>query len=189
MLEWAQKHDPRCIQCREFMEIVGKTGIIISMMRKYLVLFLMMTGILLTAGAQSNAQLDAFLSLETADAAGSLLLVAQATGALAPDAAPSDAMVWASEQKWGKRLESLNGDEAMTTGLFHLALFESFGISGGWGYTLSRSPRTAALEAGYKGFITGRPYVNHRMTPDEVMYSLSKALEWQEMKDEKEAAE
>ena len=174
--------------CKEFMEINTKTGIIISMMRKYLVLFLMMTGILISAAAQSNAQMDAFLSLETAEAAGSLLLIAQATGALPGDAAPSDAMVWASEQKWGKRLNSLSGDEAMTTGLFHLALFESFGIGGGWGYTLTKTPRTAALEAGHKGFVSGRPYVNHKMTPDEVLYSLSTALEWQEEKEAKEAA-
>lgn len=171
------------------MDIFAEAGIIISMMRKLLVLFLMMTGILLTATAQSNAQLDAFLTLETADAAGSLLLIAQATGALPSDAGPSDAMAWASEQKWGRRLKTDDGSEAMTTGLFHLALFESFGISGGWGYTLSKSPRTAALEAGYKGFVMGRPYVNHRMSPDEVMYSLSTALEWQEMKGEEEAAE
>ncbi len=159
------------------------------MMRKYLILFLMMTGILFSAAAQSNAQMDAFISLDTADAAGSLLLVGQATGALPEDAAPADAMIWASEQKWGKKLHSLDANEAMTTGLFHLALFESFGIKGGWGYTLSKSPRTAALEAGYKGFVSGRPYVNHKMTPDEVLYSLSMALEWQEMKDAKEAAQ
>ena len=171
------------------MEFLLKEGIIISMMRKYLILILMMTGILFTVTAQSNAQLDAFLSLETADAAGSLLLIAQATDALPPDATPSDAMVWASEQKWGKRLKSMDGKDAMMTGIFHLALFDSFGIGGGWGYTLSKSPRTAALEAGYKGFVTGRPYVNHKMTPEEVMYSLSMALDWQETKEEKEAAQ
>ncbi len=130
--------------------------------------------------AQSNEQLDRFMKCETALAADSFLLIAQGTGELGSDAGPAQAMAWAQGKKWGKKLKKITADSPMSLGLFHLALFKSFEIRGGWAFNWFPCPRTAVLEADYKGFIAGRPYVNHAMSPDEVLYSLSAALEIQE---------
>lgn len=145
-----------------------------------LLLIVILTGVPGMLMAQSNEQLDRFMEQETALAADSLLLVAQAVGELDSDAKPAQAMDWAKEKKWGKKLKKISADSPMHSGLFHLALLQSFGIRGGWAFNWFPGPRTAVLEAGYQGFIAGQPYVNHPMSPDEVLYSLSTALEIQE---------
>jgi hypothetical protein len=150
-------------------------------MKKSIIFLLFLTLTILALPAQSNAVMDQFLSREEADVPTSLLLIAQATDQLPSEAAPADAISWAEEQSWGKKLTQ-GDDQAMTSGLFHLALFKSFNIKGGIMYTITKSPRSAALEAGYQGYITGVPYVNHKMTPVEVLDSLSMALEIQEAK-------
>ncbi|MDA3955233.1 hypothetical protein [Oceanispirochaeta sp.] len=150
-------------------------------MKKLIVFLLFLTLSIMALTAQSNTVMDEFLSREGADATTSLLLIAQATGQLPGDASPSDAIKWREEQSWGGKFANQD-DQSITSGRFHLALFQSFSIKGGIMYSLFKSPRLAALEAGYQGFVTGTPYVNHRMTPEEVLSSLSMALEMQEAK-------
>ncbi len=127
--------------------------------------------------AQSNSVLDDFIVRDTADAGTSLLLIAQATGHLDDSATVEDGLTWALQQKWGKKLKNISSSDSITTGQFHLALFQSFSIRGGIFYTLFGTPRYAAQEAGYQEYVIGTAYVNHKMTPDEVLSSLSLALE------------
>ncbi len=150
------------------------------MKMKSIFLIVLMTGLSAMLSAQSNEQLDRFMAQDKAPTADSLLLIAQAVGDLDAQAEAEDAMAWARKQKWGKKFKKIKGDSPVKSGLFHLALFKSFGIKGGWAFKMTPTARTAALEAGYQGFTMGQPYVNHQMSPDEVLYSLSAALERQE---------
>lgn len=130
--------------------------------------------------AQSNDMMDRFLSQEEAGVADSLLLIALANELVDAEATEAEIMSWLETQEWGKKLQGLRADDGIQSGHFHIALFESFGIKGGMMYSLFKTPRYAAHEASYQGFMTGTPYVNHIMTPDEVLASLSMALEMKE---------
>lgn len=150
-------------------------------MKRILTLTLIILSItILPLTAQSNEVMDGFLEKQAADAGTALLLIAQASGELSDTATTEDAMKWCNDQKWGKKISKLNADDPITTGQFHVALFQSFGIKGGMMYSMTKSPRSAAHEAGYQGYITGTPYFNHKMTPYEVLDSLSTALETKE---------
>ncbi|MDC7234648.1 MAG: hypothetical protein PQJ58_15560 [Spirochaetales bacterium] len=149
------------------------------MKRSFLLVSLIFAASVLPLAAQSNSVLDEFLNNEAADAGTALLLVAQAIGDLPDSASAEDALQWKDDQKWGRKVK-LEKDDPVTSGQFHLALLKAFEIKGGMGYTLFASPRSAAQEAAYQGFIPGAAYVNHKMTPYEVLNSLSLALERQE---------
>ncbi len=155
-------------------------GYIINMNRIYIFISLMVYLGLSSLTAQSNQILDDFIAADTADAGTSFLLIAQATGQLDDSSTADDGLLWALQQPWGKKLKNVKSSDPVTTGAFHLALFQSFSIKGGIGYSLFKTPRYAAKEAGYQGFVTGTAYVNHRMTPDEVLDSLSTALDMTE---------
>jgi len=147
-------------------------------MKRILILTLILLSIIiLPLTAQSNEVMDGFLEKEAADAGTALLLIAQARGELPDSATTDDAIKWCADQSWGKKLRKLEADDSINTGQFHIALFRSFDIKGGMIFGLFKTPRAAAQEAGYQGYISGTPYVNHKMTPNEVLDSLSMALD------------
>ncbi|MBI9100603.1 MAG: hypothetical protein JEY91_19165 [Spirochaetaceae bacterium] len=124
--------------------------------------------------SQSNDMLDSFLDRKSADIATSLLLVGQASGALPDNATIEQAYLWAGEQRFGKKILKLKQDIPIPMGLFYLILFESFNVKGGIWYTILHTPRQAALEAAYKGYIDSSTlYYNREMPPYEVLTSLT----------------
>jgi len=150
------------------------------LMKKVLVIFLSLF-FLSFLPAQSNELMDKFLSRDFADTGTTLLLIAQAKGTLgSSDSRPEDALQWASSQKWGSRFSDSKADDVMTSGIFYLALLESLSVKGGLMYSLFKSPRLAVKEAVYQGIYKGIPYVNHPMTPLDVLTSLSIVMERQE---------
>ncbi|MDA3809478.1 MAG: hypothetical protein PF518_04010 [Spirochaetaceae bacterium] len=123
---------------------------------------------------QSNDLIDTFLGQKNADVATSLLLVGQASGALMENATIDQAYLWAGEERFGKKVLKLEQDAPIPMGLFYLIMFESFNVKGGIWYTILHSPRQAALEAAYKGYIDSSTlYYNRKMTPYEVLTSLT----------------
>ncbi len=123
---------------------------------------------------QSNAFLDRFLEKETADTATSLLLVAQAAGALPEDARSEDGYNWAMEQEFSRYVEKEAPDAPVSLGLCYLALLKSFGVRGGLWFECLGTPRQAAREANYLGYLeSGTLYYTRSMTPAEVLSAIS----------------
>ncbi len=124
---------------------------------------------------QSNAFLDRFLEKETADTATSLLLVAQAVGALPENARSEDGYNWALEQEaFARYVEKKAPDEPVSLGLCYLALLKSFGVRGGLWFECIGTPRQAAQEANYLGYLeSGTLYYTRKMAPAEVLSAIS----------------
>ncbi|MCK5249090.1 MAG: hypothetical protein KAJ98_03945 [Spirochaetaceae bacterium] len=114
---------------------------------------------------QSNDLLDRFLDGEEADVATTLLLVAQASGNLPMDAGPDDGYAWGLEQDFAKHVSKTAPGDPVSLGLFYLALFKSYGVKGGGMYTAVGSPRYAALEAGFLGYVEPSSLYHTRSVP------------------------
>ncbi len=149
---------------------VGRKG---NIMRK--VVFAAIFVIISTAlWGQSNDLLDRFLEVEEADVATSLLLIAQASGELPLEAVPQDGFFWGAEQNFGKYLKNLTPEDPISLGLFYLALFKAFDIKGGLMYNALGTPRYAAMEAGYLGYVEpSRLYYTRAMAPYEVLTGIT----------------
>ncbi len=123
---------------------------------------------------QSNELLDQFLEKDAADVATSLLLIAQASGNLSLDTVPEDGYAWALEQKFAKHVRKVSPDDPISLGLFYLALFKSFEIKGGGMFNVAGTPRYAALEAGFKGYVEPSSlYTTRSMPPYEVLTGIT----------------
>ena len=147
-------------------------------MKKVLIAFVL---VLLTAGlwGQSNELLDRFLDADTADVATTLMLVGQAAGELPMDAVPDDGYAWAEgRREFGKHVAKTSPDDPVSLGLFYLALLQSFDVKGGLMYSAVGSPRYAALEAGYLGYVEPSGlYPTRSMAPYEVLTGIGYVLE------------
>lgn len=127
---------------------------------------------------QSNELLDQFLEKDAADVATSLLLIAQASGNLPLDTVPEDGYAWGLEQKFAKYVEKTAPEDSISLGLFYLALFKSFEIKGGGMFNAVGSPRYAALEAGFKGYVEPSTlYTTRSMPPYEVLTGITYVTE------------
>jgi len=127
---------------------------------------------------QSNELLDRFLEMDNADVATTMLLIAQASGNLPLDTSPDDGYAWALEQKFAKHVKKTAPDDPISLGLFYLALFKSFHITGGFLSENAGNPRYAALEAGYKGYVEpSNLYTTRSMPPYEVLTGITYVTE------------
>ena len=141
---------------------------------KKIVFAVMLIVLSVSLWGQSNELLDEFLGRDTADAATTLLLIAQASGNLSMDASGNDGYNWALEQKFGKHVKKISPEDPITLGLFYLALFKTFHIKGGNLFNITVSPRYAALEAGHKGYVEPTTlYTNRSMPPYEVLTGIT----------------
>jgi len=141
---------------------------------------LLCAGLLLLSSSlwsQSNEVIDDFLGRDEADTGTAVLLIGQALGELPDTAGVTEAMTWAQSQSWKGKISKFEPEDPITLGRYFVALFQSFDIKGGMMYSLFKSPRHAALEAEYKGYLGGTPYYTRTMTPQEVLFSLSMAMD------------
>jgi len=127
---------------------------------------------------QSNELLDQFLEQDHADVATTFLLIAQASGNLPLDTLPEDGYAWALEQKFAKHVKKFSPDDSITLGLYYLALFKSFHIRGGGMFNTFGTPRYAALEAEFKGYVEpSTVYTDRLMPPYEVLTGITYVTE------------
>ena len=128
--------------------------------------------------AQSNETLDTYLDQAKADTATTIWLVLLAADQLPGNAQPSDAMAAYSDPR-GK-LTGLNAQDPIRFGEFAYIAMEALDLPGGMMYAMIPSPRYAAREFLYRGWIPGRPKTAAELTPWEVTTSLSEILSWKE---------
>lgn len=134
----------------------------------------------LPLAGQSNQTIDAFLAQGSADTATTLLLLGQSLGALSGEADGREAMAWAAEQPWARKVRSFGAGDFLPLGNFAAVLMESYGLRGNSVmYGLFKTPRYAARAAFNKGLFAGWPYHTRRMAPAEVLLALSLAMEVQ----------
>ena len=145
---------------------------------KKIVFAVLLTVLSVSLWGQSNELLDQFLERDTADAATTLLLIAQVSGNLPMDSSGNEGYDWALKQKFGKQVKKISPEDPISLGLFYLVLFKSFHIKGGNMFNITVSPRYAALLAGYKGYVEPSSlYTNRSMPPYEVLTGITYVTE------------
>jgi len=147
---------------------------------KKIVLMAVLAVLAIGAWGQSNAVLDAFLdeSRPEADVATSLLLVAQAAGELPEDATADDGFAWGLDASFGKHVAKLAPEDPVSLGLFYLALLKTFDIRGGLMFAAAGTPRYAAMEAAFRGYVEPSSlYYTRSMPPYEVLTGITYVLE------------
>lgn len=127
--------------------------------------------------SQSNDILDSFLVRETADTRTAAYLVLTAAGVIDENAGLPGAESYLMTTDWG--IETL-GTEEMTYGSFARMSMEVLDMKGGLFYRLFHSPRYAAREFTYRGFIPGKKDPRKVLTPLEVLTGLNAVLDWKE---------
>ena len=123
---------------------------------------------------QSNEMIDAFLEDDKADVATSMVLIAQSLGELPMDASPMDGYQWAKAQSFGVHVAKKTPDDPVSLGLFYLALFKMSDIKGGFMFNLFGTPRYAANEAAYLGYVDPSTlYHTRSLLPYEVLTGIT----------------
>jgi len=138
---------------------------------------------LITLSAQSNETLDTFLDQSKADTATTIWLVLLADGRIPADAQPGDALAAFTDPR-GK-LTDLKAREPISFGEFAYIAMEILDLPGGMMYSMIPSPRYAAREFLYRGWIPGKPKTATELTPWEVTTSLSEILAWKEAENDR----
>ncbi len=123
---------------------------------------------------QSNEMIDAFLEADRADVATSMALIAQSVDELPMDATPMEGYYWATEQSFGIYVAKMTPEDPMSLGLFYLALLKVSDMRGGFMFNLFGTPRYAANEAGYLGYVDpSMLYHTRSMRPYEVLTGIT----------------
>jgi len=143
-----------------------------------LVLFLVIPVIFL--GAQSNEVLDTFLDRPEADLATSVWLVLLAGEQIPPDADIVDAMDHFKETPTADKIADLAANRPIEYAEFAYIAMEVMDLPAGMMYAIFPSPRYAAREFQYRGWMPGRPKPGAPLTPWEVTTSLSEVITWKE---------
>lgn len=157
---------------------------------KSLAVFIVMA--LAAAGlwGQSNEMLDSFLEAEKADVAMSMLFVAQVTGELPLEATPAEGFFWGSAQEFGRHVTAKSPTDPIGLGLFYLVLLKTFDVKGGFMFNVFGTPRYAAHEAAYFGYVDpSRLYHTRFLLPYEVLTGITYVQESKEAQRKKEEAE
>lgn len=119
-------------------------------MHKFLLFTILLTLCSFTGFSQSNDKLDQILAQESLSAGSGAYLAVTAAGRLPDSADEGKCLEYCLQRGW---LPAGRADSPLSLGEYALLLMKSFNLSGGIMYTLFPSPRYAARELGFKGFV------------------------------------
>ncbi len=141
---------------------------------------LSLSGPLVLLSAQSNVVLDEFLNQQNADLETSLWLLYLSDKKIPSESLPDDALDLFIQAEYSKKIFNTDPQRPITFGEFAYIAMETLDLPGGMMYTMFPSPRYAAREFLYRGWIPGKPKTDSTLTPWEVTTSLSELLSWKE---------
>jgi hypothetical protein len=130
--------------------------------------------------AQSNEVLDTFLDQSEADLGTSIWLVLLSEGQIPADSDVNDALDYFSGTKAAGKITDLSADRPIEFKEFAYVAMEVMDLPGGMMYAIIPSPRYAAREFQYRGWMPGRPKSGAVLSPWEVTTSLSEIIAWKE---------
>ncbi len=146
-------------------------------MKQIIIVIILLFLIIPSVFSQSNELMDSFLAEEKADVKITAYLVLLSADLIDETAGPEEAADYLMGTPWG--IKVLRSDK-ITYGNFSMMTMEVLMIRGGLFYTLFHSPRYAAREFNFLGFIPGKTYSAELLTPLEVITGLNAALDWKE---------
>lgn len=130
------------------------------------------------AYAQSNEVIDRVLEQQEITCGYAAYLILNAGGVVDEDIAPSSA--W---QKWldmGYMSSDKEADEPISLGEFSFIIMKVFDMHGGLMYSILPSPRYAARELAYLGYIAENPGPYRNLSGKEALSILGMVLRGQE---------
>jgi hypothetical protein len=134
----------------------------------------------ISLSAQSNEVLDTFLDQTEADLGTSIWLVLLSEGQIPADSNISDALDYFSGTKAAGKISDLSADRPIEFKEFAYVAMEIMDLPGGMMYAIVPSPRYAAREFQYRGWMPGRVKSGAVLSPWEVTTSLSEIIAWKE---------
>lgn len=141
---------------------------------------LSLSGPLVILPAQSNEVLDKFLNQQNADLETSIWLLYLSDKKIPTESLPVEAFNLFIQSEYSKKISDTDPQRPISFGEFAFIAMETLDLPGGMMYAMFPSPRYAAREFLYRGWIPGKPKTNRTLTPWEVTTSLSEILSWKE---------
>jgi hypothetical protein len=154
-------------------------------MKRIMVLLLLLVLGFGTAAAQSNDVLDALLASEQADFASVAYLVRIAGGDVEEDVSVQEAYNGLDFSQM--RIDRKAADAPVTLGELAYLSMETLGLEGGVMYRLLPSPRYAAREFAYLGFVPGKSYPNRILSGREAVDIVGRAVRFADRRSEEAA--
>ncbi|MDA3947998.1 MAG: hypothetical protein PF508_02130 [Spirochaeta sp.] len=143
--------------------------------------------------AQSNQIIDEVLAQDQIDYGHAIYLLLSAGGIIDDDATVEEAHRLFESGPASRSNGSTGGsarlpqtplgyppDHPVTLGEFSLLTMETFGISGGWMYTITSRPRYAARELAFRNVIQGRAYPRMELSGERAMRIVGRVLALEE---------
>jgi len=146
--------------------------------------FYLLFGILLLipvfVPAQTAAEMERLLGTNAVsyEQAARFVLEAADVPGFSGTSNPSEAFRYAADNKWLPRKASA-GDEATLQGVA-LLIMESFGIKGGFFYSMVKTSHYAYRELVYRSIIQGRTDPQMTIAGDYLLFLIGKSLEYTE---------
>ena len=143
-------------------------------MRKIILLLLLCFGIVTFLCAQSTAdEIEMLLNTNAVTYAQAARFILEASEARVT-ADPNQAFQYAVEQKWLSRSVSADGTARLDR--IALLIMRSFGIKGGYFYSVFKNPHYAYHELVYQKIIQGRTDPSMAVSGDILLFVTGKAL-------------
>lgn len=152
-------------------------------MQKTKVFFILAAAMLIfTASiyAQSNEIVDNLLLAQEAGFGEAVYMITVGSGLADENISEADAVKLVSDKRWNKGNKKV--DDKITLGEASFIIMKSLKINGGLMYTLFPSPRYAVRELDYLGLINTEPHPGRKVSGQDFLDILSKAIALKEKK-------
>jgi len=127
-----------------------------------------------TVSAQSNSEIDTILAADQVRFGEVAYLVMTATKRVPDNATQAQAASVVEKQGW--KLKVSNTAQPVTLGEYCYLIMKAFGMHGGIMYSIFPSPRYAARELVYLGFVKGGPSPYRTLSGTEAVSILGNVL-------------
>ena len=143
-----------------------------------LAIVLLLCVVALPLASQSNQVIDAMLEQKEATFGSSVYMILAAAKIIPEDATEEQALVALASEN--SRLAARGASSPITLGEMSYLIMTSFGMKGGIMYSLIPGPRYAARELAFLRIVTGNTSPWRRVSGEEVIRFLGRALEMKE---------
>ena len=131
-----------------------------------------------STSAQSSELIDSLLGSDEASFGESAYMVAVGSGLADETVSVSEALEMI--EKKGLNIKGKSAGDEITLGELSYMIMELFDIGGGIMYSLFPSPRYAARELDFLGFIDAEAHPGNRIAGDSVIRMISSAIDMKE---------
>ncbi|MDR2618897.1 MAG: OmpA family protein [Treponema sp.] len=128
------------------------------------------------AAAQTAAELERVLGLQTVTYGDAAWLILNAAGTALPEDSAEGAYRFAADNKWVPKKAA--AETPVTLGGVSFLIMKTFNIKGGLMYTLFPGPRYGYRELAYRKIIQGRAYSTMTVSGERLLRILSRVLEY-----------